>query len=295
MNVKRTKQCIFRHLLILAGLLVTMAASTQQFTVKGTVKDIASEPIIGANVMVKGTTNGCITDIDGELKVIKGDNLLMLAEGKRKDHFTAGFDMDYAWNFLEGIRQVFLKDSCATTLIDIDRAEYDSIPAGKRKLRFTTNHDESVKMSPIREFGGERGSMAAFVTSTYLHGGALIYSSQEVGHPKRIDFFHYHPIDWSANPGLRCEYKILMKLYNEYPAIRKGSLKTYPGCDIFAFEKEADGQRILVVVNVRDSNQVATLPQAWKNHTCTNLFTNESEVLTESLPLASYEYKILKY
>ncbi len=221
--------------------------------------------------------------------------LLMLAEGKRKDHFAAGFDMDYAWNFLEGIRRVFLKDSCATTLIDIDRAEYDSIPAGKRKLRFTTNHDESVKMTPIREFGGERGSMAAFVISSYLHGGALIYSSQEVGHPERIDFFHYCPVDWSANSALRREYETLMKLYNEYPAIRKGELRTYPGCDVFTFEKEADGQRILVVINVRDSNQVVTLPEAWKNHVCADLFTGGSEPLTESLPLAPYEYKILKY
>lgn len=69
MNVKRTKQCLFRHLLILAGLLVTMAASAQQFTVKGIVKDMAGEPIIGANVMVKGTTNGTITDINGGYSV----------------------------------------------------------------------------------------------------------------------------------------------------------------------------------------------------------------------------------
>lgn len=69
MNVKRTKQCLFRHLLILAGVLVAMAASAQQFTVKGTVKDMAGEPIIGANVMVKGTTNGSITDVDGHYSV----------------------------------------------------------------------------------------------------------------------------------------------------------------------------------------------------------------------------------
>ncbi len=69
MNVKRTKQCLFRHLLILAGVLVTMAASAQQFTVKGIVKDMAGEPIIGANVMVKGTTNGTITDINGGYSV----------------------------------------------------------------------------------------------------------------------------------------------------------------------------------------------------------------------------------
>ncbi len=37
----------------------------QTVTVKGTVLDANSEPIIGASVLMKGTTNGTITDIDG--------------------------------------------------------------------------------------------------------------------------------------------------------------------------------------------------------------------------------------
>lgn len=40
-------------------------AVEQSGTVKGVVVDATGEPIIGANVMVKGTTNGTITDIDG--------------------------------------------------------------------------------------------------------------------------------------------------------------------------------------------------------------------------------------
>ncbi|MCD8184755.1 MAG: alpha-amylase [Bacteroides sp.] len=169
------------------------------------------------------------------LRAIPGHPLLMLAEGKRKDHFTAGFDMNYAWDFLEGTREVFRKDSCAFLLFDVDRMEYDSLSSGKVKLRFTTNHDEMVKMSPVREFGNERGAMAAFVLSTYLHGGALIYGSQEVGYQEPIDFFRYCPIDWHSNPALRAEFKMLMRLYNEYPAIRKGELKTYPDCNVLVF------------------------------------------------------------
>ena len=34
-------------------------------TIKGTIVDETKEPVIGANVMVKGTTNGTITDVDG--------------------------------------------------------------------------------------------------------------------------------------------------------------------------------------------------------------------------------------
>ena len=45
--------------------------------ITGMVVDAAGIPIIGANVMVKGTTNGAVTDIDGRfsLNVEKGDLL----------------------------------------------------------------------------------------------------------------------------------------------------------------------------------------------------------------------------
>ena len=38
---------------------------TQQKMIKGKVLDVQGEPIIGANVIIKGTINGVITDIDG--------------------------------------------------------------------------------------------------------------------------------------------------------------------------------------------------------------------------------------
>lgn len=45
--------------------------------IEGTVKDANGEPVIGATVMVKGTTNGTITDFDGNfsLEANEGDNL----------------------------------------------------------------------------------------------------------------------------------------------------------------------------------------------------------------------------
>ncbi len=55
----------FRQMLALVFLLMASTAVAQTVTVKGTVVDAGSEPIIGANVLVEGTTNGIITDIDG--------------------------------------------------------------------------------------------------------------------------------------------------------------------------------------------------------------------------------------
>lgn len=43
-----------------------VAASSQKKTISGVVTDEYNEPIIGANILEKGTTNGTITDIDGQ-------------------------------------------------------------------------------------------------------------------------------------------------------------------------------------------------------------------------------------
>ena len=74
------KHFMFKVLLTLViGLFLSVGAFAQQIAVKGIVKDTAGEPVIGANVLVKGTTNGTITDFDGnfQLSANKGDIIVM--------------------------------------------------------------------------------------------------------------------------------------------------------------------------------------------------------------------------
>ena len=46
-------------------------------TITGTVVDIYNEPIIGANIIEKGTTNGVITDIDGKFSLEVSPNIVL--------------------------------------------------------------------------------------------------------------------------------------------------------------------------------------------------------------------------
>ena len=57
--------------LILSFLLCFVAiwANAQNQVVKGTVKDVLGEAVIGANVTEVGTTNGTITDINGDFSL----------------------------------------------------------------------------------------------------------------------------------------------------------------------------------------------------------------------------------
>ena len=56
--------------------MLSSAVSQQTGTCKGVVKDATGEPVIGASVVVKGSTNGTITSVDGDFtlsNVAKGD------------------------------------------------------------------------------------------------------------------------------------------------------------------------------------------------------------------------------
>ena len=82
-------------LLCLVGMLMAVQGFAQAITVNGIVKDKTGEAVIGANVVVKGTTNGCITDFDGNfsLEANQGDILVVSFVGYQSQELPASTDM----------------------------------------------------------------------------------------------------------------------------------------------------------------------------------------------------------
>jgi len=259
-----------------------------------------------------------------------GHDLLMLAEGQRKDHFDAGFDLNYAWGWLSALRRVFSGETVtvqqpvravqgqrqdngarnrqqpqmrtrtmtrsvpASSLFSADSSEYAGLPAGKVKLRFITNHDEQAKQAPVREFFGNDGSLAAFVASAYIHGGILIYGCQEVGYPGKINFFNYADVDWNANPDMVKKYKDIVSVYKSQSALRLGDLVPYPNNDILIFERRYEGETVLVMVNLRDNQLNAPVPDGWQGKTANDLLSGEEITFAETVRLRPFEYIVVK-
>lgn len=63
--------------LFISLILLTMAGSPMR-TITGKVVDSQNNPIIGANVVIKGTTTGTITDVNGEFSLSVGDGITIL-------------------------------------------------------------------------------------------------------------------------------------------------------------------------------------------------------------------------
>ena len=229
------------------------------------------------------------------LRNMDGRNLIMLAEGGRSDHYSAGFDMTYGWDFYGKMKSIFSNNENARNIFSTNSAEYSNIPAGKHKLRFTTNHDETAwDMPPTQVFGTPKGSVAAFVATAFLRGVPLIYTGQEVGVDVNMPFFSRYPVNWTMNPSMFQEYKTLMSIYANSEVARIGTTTTYVDNDIISFRKSKDGNDILVLVNTRDNAVTYSLPSAIQNTTWTNAMNNASVTLGTDVTLGNYDYLILE-
>lgn len=65
-------------LTLLAIMFVSVKAVAQQITVNGVVQDTQGEPIIGANILIKGTATGTITDLDGNFQLTADADALLV-------------------------------------------------------------------------------------------------------------------------------------------------------------------------------------------------------------------------
>lgn len=229
------------------------------------------------------------------LENIEGRKLIYLAEGARSDHFNAGFQMNYSWDFYNRLKNVFIDGYSAGALITTHTFEYAVIAEGKHRLRFTTNHDESAwDATPMVLFGGLQGSFAAFVITACMGGVPLVYGSQEVGVSNNIPFFSNAPIDWSLNPALLASYQDLLAFYNSSAALHQQTLQNFSDSDIAAFTKSADQEEILIMVNTRSRQKSYQLPSVLQGTHWIDAFDNSEITLDTILEFEPFQYYVLK-
>ncbi|MFI5173035.1 MAG: alpha-amylase family glycosyl hydrolase, partial [Chitinophagales bacterium] len=226
------------------------------------------------------------------LNNIPNKEIILLAEGARSDHFTAGFQINYSWSFLGYVKNVFNSNTSVAALFTTNEQEYNAIPDGAKKLRFTTNHDESNIETPVTLFGGIDAALAASIITFYLEGVPLIYCGQEVGVSSSSVYTGAGSINWAINPDLYATYKKLMNFYNNSDALRKGILETFNDTDVAIFRKSLNGEEALVIVNTRASAQIIDVPLSLEGE-WTNAMDESSITLNDNLTLSPYQYWVM--
>ena len=228
------------------------------------------------------------------LRHIKPQKILLLAEGSRSANFTAGFDFNFGFNFFGNLKKIYEANHSVLSIDSLNAADNKAATGGQQMVRYITNHDvNGSDGTPLDLFGGENGSMAAFVVVAYMNSVPMIYNGQEVGTPYKLVFpFTAKKIDFTLNPGITAEYKKVIAFRNSSIAIRRGILKTYTTNDVCAFTKISGKQKVFVLSNLRNKAIVFKLPAAVKNLKWKDAMKGGSVVLSDSITLQPYSYRV---
>ncbi|MGV3616023.1 MAG: alpha-amylase family glycosyl hydrolase [Fimbriimonas sp.] len=213
--------------------------------------------------------------------------LFMLAEGFRTDHYTAGFDLTFGWNFYHRLKEIY-GGAKATILTTAEVSEKVNIPPKARRLRFTSNHDFAAwEGTTLDFFKSPEGVKTAITVTTFYGGTPLIYMGQEVAWPERIPIFENSSIDWTRDPQTEKWMASLFDLRRKHPALRVGTVEDTSSDDAVIFRRKHGANEVLVVANVRNRDTSVSLAEALRGR-WRNIWTGRPTILPSSLSLPAY-------
>jgi glycosidase len=230
------------------------------------------------------------------LRQIPNRKLILMAEGGRNNHFVAGFDFTFGFGFFNKMKTIYKSNTSATELNALNFSEFSAATNGQQVVRYTSNHDvNGADGTPLELFNGMQGSLTAFTITALMKGVPMVYGGQETGTSSRFYFpFTGSNINWGLNPGIASKYRHVLSIRNSISAIRYAEPQIFSTAGVVAFSKEWQGEKVLVLINIRNANQSISIPTAWANQTWTDATTGNPINLGSSYDLSPYESLILK-
>ena len=134
-------------LMVLPMVLLAFTLAVAQRTITGTVTDDQGTPLIGASVLVKGTTSGTVTDVEGaySLNVPKDRNTLVYSY---TGYSTLEVELG-ASNVLDvTLQEGVTLETAVVTALGVERQE--------KAIGYAVQEDDDARPAPLRRPGSGR-------------------------------------------------------------------------------------------------------------------------------------------
>jgi cyclomaltodextrinase / maltogenic alpha-amylase / neopullulanase len=238
------------------------------------------------------------------LRELKPD-IFLLAEDNGPEWHETGFDMTFGWDlygFGHGVLSQIVDGSYnASHLHAYTADQLSEYPPDAYRMYFTSNHDENSWYGTTGERFGDAAEVFSVLVSTF-HGMPLIYSGQEAGLSKRLQFFDKDLIPWQdhSNAGL---YKILLNLKRQNRALWNGDnggelqrIHSTHNSSVYAYLREKDEDRVFVALNLTADEKSITLYGSAYTGEYRDVFSDEIVYLEESetLSLPGWSYLVFE-
>jgi glycosidase len=226
---------------------------------------------------------------NAELQRIKP--LFMLAEEQgTPGMLNKAFVSNYNWSLVNYMKRIADGNANAMLFMGFAVTQADAYPTGSIPMNFITNHDEnSWNGSEFERLGAAVPAMAALTFT--LPGIPLIYSGQEVGNTRELEFFDRDPI-----PNIEVEnattlfYKKLVALKQKNAALWNSASFNIPemyqdNINVVSFYRTAGKNKVLTIINVSDKPQTVSIPLKKLVGTYYQFSTNKQKKLPATLKM----------
>ncbi|MFN0212837.1 MAG: alpha-amylase family glycosyl hydrolase [Saprospiraceae bacterium] len=229
--------------------------------------------------------------------------VLMVSEWQDEpNHFLSCFNVNYGWKWKDITKDIAAGKQNAISLDTLLRHLDEFYPAHYSQWYFTQNHDENSWSGTETELYGEAADVFNILAFTW-QGMPLIYNGQESGLDKRLSFFEKDPIKWGDFEKTPFFQKLCDLRHNNSAlwAGRHGGkiekIETDRDDQVYAFTREKNGDRLVVLLNLSKKNCAVTLQPSESviSGVYLNVFGASTVQLTKDmqLNLKPWEYLVL--
>lgn len=204
--------------------------------------------------------------------------LLAEAESDALTNPAETFDASYAWTLHHIMNDVAQGSKTVKDIKEYLAKDDAWMGPANFRLMFTSNHDENSWSGSEFERMGDAAKVMEVLCFTLPKGQPLVYTGQEIGLTRRLEFFEKDPItDWSEN-----EYtsfiRNLVAFRHAHPCLAAGEkgapakmIKNVPD-GVLAFTRAADGDAVTVYANLTSKpvdvtigkDKITLQPWGWK-------------------------------
>jgi alpha-amylase len=232
----------------------------------------------------------CIARLRQDKKVF------MLAEGDKPWLHEAGFDETYTWSDFAVMKRIAAGAATVSSLDSIVSRHDSAFPATALRLYFTSNHDEnSWNKADYGTMPGLVHAPFAVLTQTMKQSVPLIYSGQEEPVTDSISFFYKDTIRFGKFER-RKFYETLLKLRSNNKALAANAgfrrLRTGQDSAMYCFERNKDGNKVLVILNLSSKGQTFTWRDQPSDSVWNNVFLFNREPVYKGFSISPWGYAV---
>ena len=226
--------------------------------------------------------------------------VFMLAEWESRDLHARAFDMTYAWSWNETLHRIAMGKAELEQLRIYYAWNEKAFPADGMRMMFVSNHDKNAwEGTEFEQFGD--ALEASIALSVVGEGMPLIYSGQEAGNDKRLEFFERDPIVWRDHP-LGDLYRRLFELkrsnttlWNARWGARMIDVPNTAGSTVFSFVRRNERDKVFAIFNFSPEEQRVAFRESLCRGPYTDFRSGESLMVDDAttMHLQPWDYRIL--